>query len=134
MAQNSRASKIKDEFKVPEKRFWWIKLQAYVARRDWDELLKFAKSKKSPIGYEPFFIQCFQAGSKRQAAQYISLCTNLTYQKRIEMCIQVDSIRQAAQEAVKAKDLEALKELEPLATTTVRSEIHDFVAQLQAKK
>lgn len=134
MAQNSRANKVKDEFKVPEKRFWWIKLQAHVSRRDWDELLKFAKSKKSPIGYEPFFNQCFKAGSKRQAAQYIAMCTNLTYQKRIEMYIQVDSIRQAAQEAVKAKDLDALKQLEPLATTTVRSEITDFMAQLQNKK
>ena len=134
MAQKNRANKVKDEFKVPEKRFWWIKLQAYVGRRDWDELLKFARSKQAPMGYDPFYYQCFKAGSKRQAAQYISMCTNLTYQKRIQMCIQVDSIRQAAQEAVKAKDIDALKELEPLATTTVKSEISDFMTQLQSKK
>lgn len=50
--QASRASKVKSEFKVPDKRYWWIKLRALVEIRDWENLEKFAKSKKSPIGYE----------------------------------------------------------------------------------
>ena len=61
------------------------------------------------------------------------MCTDVSYKQRIDMYIQVDGIRQAAQEAVKAKDLQALEELEPLATTTVRSEIADFVNQLKSK-
>lgn len=133
MSQHSRAVKVKDEFKVPERRFYWIKLQAYIARRDWDELHKFARAKKSPIGYLPFFNQCYKAGSKRQALLYVPMCTDVSYKQRIDMYIQVDGIRQAAQEAVKAKDLQALEELEPLATTTVRSEIADFVNQLKSK-
>ncbi|VVT56732.1 uncharacterized protein SAPINGB_P005238 [Magnusiomyces paraingens] len=134
ISQNSRANKVKDEFKVPEKRFWWIKAKALVARRDWDDLLKFAKSKKSPIGYEPFFNLVFKAGNKRHAALYVPLCTNLSYKERIKLFVQVDAIRQAAQEAVKAKDLDELQNLEPLATSTVKSEIHEYIAQLKAKK
>ena len=35
-------------------RFWWIRIKALAERRDWNELEKFSKSKKSPIGYEVF--------------------------------------------------------------------------------
>lgn len=37
-------------------RFWWIKLKALARNKDWDGLENFAKSKKSPIGYEPFVV------------------------------------------------------------------------------
>jgi hypothetical protein len=33
-------------------RFWWVKLRALVEIRDWENLEKLSKSKKSPIGYE----------------------------------------------------------------------------------
>ncbi|KAI9491794.1 Vps16, C-terminal region-domain-containing protein [Zychaea mexicana] len=52
LGQQNKASKVKSEFKVPDKRMWWIKLRALVEVRDWENLEKFAKSKKSPIGYE----------------------------------------------------------------------------------
>lgn len=32
-------------------RYWWLKLTALADKADWEELEKFAKSKKSPIGY-----------------------------------------------------------------------------------
>jgi hypothetical protein len=37
-------------------RWWWIKLKALVEMKDWEGLDAFAKSKKSPIGYEPFVV------------------------------------------------------------------------------
>jgi len=33
------------------RRLWWIKLKATAEAKDWEELDRFAKSKKSPIGY-----------------------------------------------------------------------------------
>jgi len=39
-----------------EASFWWIKLKALAAAGDWTGLETFAKSKKSPIGYEPFVV------------------------------------------------------------------------------
>ena len=46
------AEQLRKEFKVPDKRFHWLKVRALAESRDWIELEKFAKSKKSPIGYE----------------------------------------------------------------------------------
>ncbi|ORX59517.1 hypothetical protein DM01DRAFT_1361698 [Hesseltinella vesiculosa] len=52
LGHHTKASKIRSDFKVPDKRFWWIKLRALVEVRDWEQLEKLSKSKKSPIGYE----------------------------------------------------------------------------------
>jgi hypothetical protein len=49
---SKRAQKIQSEFKMPEKTFWWLRLRALVAKRDWGELEEIAKVKKSPIGWE----------------------------------------------------------------------------------
>ena len=38
-------------------RFWWIKVKALARNKDWEGLEAFAKSKKSPIGYEPFVVR-----------------------------------------------------------------------------
>lgn len=47
-----KAQKLQSEFKMPEKTFWWLRLRAMVAKRDWGELEEIAKIKKSPIGWE----------------------------------------------------------------------------------
>ncbi|KAI8887949.1 hypothetical protein K501DRAFT_174170 [Backusella circina FSU 941] len=52
LGQHAKATKVRTDFKVPDKRFWWVKLRALVEIRDWENLEKLAKSKKSPIGYE----------------------------------------------------------------------------------
>ncbi|KAI8328235.1 Vps16, C-terminal region-domain-containing protein [Chlamydoabsidia padenii] len=52
LGKHGKAFKVKAEFKVNDKRFWWVKLRALVQVRDWEQLEKLAKSKKSPIGYE----------------------------------------------------------------------------------
>lgn len=32
-------------------RYWWLKLKSLAEKEEWEELEKFSKSKKSPIGY-----------------------------------------------------------------------------------
>lgn len=46
------ADKLRSEYKVPDRRYWWLRILSLAALGDWTELDKFAKSKKSPIGYE----------------------------------------------------------------------------------
>lgn len=49
---NKRGQKVRDEFKVTEKTWWWIRLRALVRKRDWNELEEIGKGRKSPIGWE----------------------------------------------------------------------------------
>lgn len=50
------ASKLQKQFKVPDKRFWHVKVRSLAMSHQWDELRKFANEKKSPIGYVIGFI------------------------------------------------------------------------------
>ena len=51
-----QAEQLRKEFSIPDTRYWWTKIQALGAGRVWPELEKFAKSKKSPIGYEVLYL------------------------------------------------------------------------------
>lgn len=55
------AEKLRSEFKIPDRRYWWMRLKAFAEHQDWPELEKFSKL-KSPIGYEVCF--CFQKFSE----------------------------------------------------------------------
>jgi len=73
IGQVSRASKLRSEFRIPDKRFWWIKLKALVKTNDWDGLEKFSKQ-KSPIGYIPFIDECLKANAPQEASKYVEKC------------------------------------------------------------
>jgi hypothetical protein len=69
-----KANRLKKDFKVPDKRFWWIKVKALSAANNFSELDRFAKSKKSPIGYEPFVEECLIKNNRFEAKKYIEKC------------------------------------------------------------
>lgn len=54
--------------------WWYLKLKALTEIRDWEQLELFAKSKKSPIGYEAFVEHLLATGNQRQAVKYIPRC------------------------------------------------------------
>ncbi|CAB1327603.1 unnamed protein product [Coregonus sp. 'balchen'] len=56
-------------------RYWWLKLTALAEKEDWEEMEKFAKSKKSPIGYLPFVEVCVKRHNKYEAKKYVSKVT-----------------------------------------------------------
>lgn len=68
------AEKFKNEFKIPDKRFWWLRIEVFAELELWDDLEKFSKSKKSPIGYEPFFEVCLKHDYLIGARKYVYKC------------------------------------------------------------
>ncbi|KAL2124479.1 hypothetical protein VTJ04DRAFT_844 [Mycothermus thermophilus] len=107
LGYHGKAKKIQNEFKVPDKVAWWIRLQALVAKRDWNELEEISKQKKSPIGWLPFYTQILQAGNPRLAAMFIPKCQGLEPGQAVTMYEKCGLRVKAAEEAVKIKDAEA---------------------------
>ncbi|KAJ4304257.1 Vacuolar protein sorting-associated protein 16 [Collariella sp. IMI 366227] len=107
LGYHGRAKKIQSEFKVPEKVAWWIRLQALVAKRDWNEIEEISKQRKSPIGWEAFYNQTLQAGNARLAATFIPKCTGLEPGQTVTMYEKCGMRVKAAEEAVRLKDAEA---------------------------
>ncbi|KAL2271497.1 hypothetical protein VTJ83DRAFT_868 [Remersonia thermophila] len=107
LGYHGRAKKIQNEFKVPDKVAWWIRLQALVAKRDWNELEEISRQRKSPIGWLPFYNQILQAGNPRLAATFIPKCQGLEPGQSVIMYEKCGLRVKAAEEAVKIKDAEA---------------------------
>lgn len=70
------AEKKRTEYKVSDKRFWWLRIQVLADTFQWDELEKFSKAKKSPIGYEPFIEVCLKQQKIDEAKKYLPKCRN----------------------------------------------------------
>ena len=54
------------------RRFWWAKVRAIGAMRDWEALEKFSKEKRSPIGYKPFADICISNRAFQEASRYVA--------------------------------------------------------------
>ncbi|KAI6767945.1 hypothetical protein HG530_005954 [Fusarium avenaceum] len=111
LGYQGRAKKIQSEFKVPEKVAWWTRLRALVAKRDWNEIEEISKTRKSPIGWEPFFNLTLQAGNPRLASVFVPKCTGLEAGETITMYEKCGMRTKAAQEAVRLKDSESWERL-----------------------
>jgi len=114
MGNMKRAQKIKSEFKVPDKRFWWVAVRAFSAKRDWPGLEQLAKSKKSPIGYMPFVEMCLEQQAREEASKYIAMLSDPS--ERVKMFLQANAIREAAHVAFEQKDVSLLQSVLPKAT------------------
>nr|CAG8648885.1 189_t:CDS:10 [Entrophospora candida] len=128
---HNKASKLKSDFKIPDKRFWWIKLKALVEMRGWEELDKLSKSKKSPIGYEPFVEECIKAMQHREASKYIQRCDPAV---RPGLYIKIGDFKAAGQEALTLKDVQLLQEIRNKCTDPISSQDLDaYIAQLTSR-
>jgi vacuolar protein sorting-associated protein 16 len=82
------------ELVVPHS-FWYIKLQALTAIRDFDSLDTFAKSKRSPIGYQPFVHHLVEKGYSKEAAAYVVRCDA---NQRVDLYVECGDWRMAGKE------------------------------------
>ncbi|KAL2000523.1 hypothetical protein VTN02DRAFT_2963 [Thermoascus thermophilus] len=129
-----RAQKVQNEFKMPEKTYWWVRLRALVAKRDWGELEEIGTAKKSPIGWEPFYNEILGAGNTKLASIFVPKCTNLPVADRIEMWVKCGMVVKAAEEAFRAKDVSTLEALRTRASGPAVSEVDRMINQLRPKK
>ncbi|XP_040213034.1 vacuolar protein sorting-associated protein 16 homolog isoform X2 [Rana temporaria] len=96
-----KAEQLYKEFKIPEKRYWWLKLTALAEKNDWDELENFSKSKKSPIGYLPFVEICMKEKNKSEAKKYIA---RVNPEQRVKALLLTGDLEQAAEAAIEHKN------------------------------
>jgi len=99
---SKRVARIKSDFKIPDRRFWWIKIKALAQIRDWASLENFSKEKKSPIGYAPFAQICIEQNAIKEAEKYISRIQDLA--QKVDYYIRIGSWMDAAEVAKTAKD------------------------------
>ncbi|KAH6780752.1 vacuoleless1 [Perilla frutescens var. hirtella] len=109
LGNHRAANKVKAEFKVSDKRWYWLKVFALATIRDWEALEKFSKEKRPPIGYRPFVEACVDAGEKDEALKYIPKLSDP--RERAEAYAKIGMAKEAADAASQAKDGELLGRL-----------------------
>ncbi|CAI9784342.1 unnamed protein product [Fraxinus pennsylvanica] len=109
LGNHRAAMKVKTEFKVSEKRWYWLKVFALATIRDWDALEKFSKEKRPPIGYRPFVEACVDADEKSEALKYIPKLADP--REKAEAYARIGMAKEAADAASQAKDGELLGRL-----------------------
>ncbi|EJS41384.1 vps16p [Saccharomyces arboricola H-6] len=109
--QDKEVKEIVKKFKVNEKQLYHLKCRMLVETRKFDELLQFAHSKKSPIGYMPFYRYLKTRGHIKEAASYVGMISGLSYQERKKLYVECMSFRDAIQLAGKERDIAGLKEI-----------------------
>ncbi|RMJ22317.1 Vacuolar protein [Aspergillus sp. HF37] len=129
-----KAHRIQNEFKMPEKTYWWLRLRALVAKRDWGELEEISKNKKSPIGWEPFYNEILAAGNTKLASIFVPKCTNSPVNSRIEMWVKCGMIAQAGEEALRTKDVNTLEALRERASGPSVVQIERMINQLRPRR
>ncbi|CAJ1964254.1 unnamed protein product [Sphenostylis stenocarpa] len=109
LGNHRAAMKVKTEFKVSEKRWYWLKVFALATIKDWVALEKFSKEKKPSIGYRPFVEACIEADEKAEAVKYIPKLADP--RERAESYARIGLAKEAADAASQAKDGELLGRL-----------------------
>ncbi len=79
-----KADKLRSDFKVPDRRFWAIKIDALVRSEEWSALQSFASSKKSPIGYAPFIQKLIEANNTKDLEFYLEKMSDKGDRQKLE--------------------------------------------------
>ncbi|XP_068612430.1 vacuolar protein sorting-associated protein 16 homolog [Brachionichthys hirsutus] len=98
---HKQAEQLYRDFRVPDKRYWWLKLKSLAEKEEWEELEKFAKTKKSPIGYLPFVEVCTKRNNKYEAKKYIS---KVTPEQKVRAHLAISDLEGAADAAIERKN------------------------------
>ena len=96
------AMRIKVEFQVNDKRFYWCKIKSLSSIGAWSELKRFSEEKRSPIGYAPFVDAYIRGGRSQEAASCITLIRD--EQIRIDKLEDNKQYMEAALLAIKLND------------------------------
>lgn len=78
-----------------------MKLQALTAVRDFEGLEAFARSRRSPIGYEAFVRHLIDKGYLKEAVSYIIRCDA---HKRVDLYVECGEWRMAGKECKERGD------------------------------
>ncbi|XP_004930556.1 vacuolar protein sorting-associated protein 16 homolog [Bombyx mori] len=128
------ADKLRSEYKMPDRRYWWLRILTLAEKSNWEELDKFSKSKKSPVGYEPFVDACLKYNKADEALKYLPRCRD---EIKIKYYVKAGYYAEAAEVAYEQKDEAGLHFVQnkcPMQDFDNQAKISGLLEQLKIKK
>ena len=114
----SDADKLAKKFRIPEKRLWHIKVNAFADSGQWSNLRLLCDSRaKSPIGLKPFVRAAIRGGqTTAEVTRYLERLP--TPEERYDMYCEAALWSQALDEAVRLKDSQRVLNVKSLCNNT----------------
>ncbi|XP_075148026.1 vacuolar protein sorting 16 [Haematobia irritans] len=135
LGEVKEVEKIKNDFKVPDRRYWWLRIICLSNKYKWEDLEKLAKSKKSPIGYEPFVEVCLKQNNVTEARKYILKCRD---DRKSHWYLRAELYEEAVDAAFDQRDINALyviqQKANSLGNRQLLDKINTYIAMLSSKK
>lgn len=106
------AEKLRSEFKVSDKMWWWLRLDVIDKSKDslrFADLEKLSKERKNPIGFIPFAQLCIRAKAMEEAYKYITQIQNP--EDKAPLLALAGRAKEGADVAFKAKEVFALQKV-----------------------
>ncbi|KAK9907253.1 hypothetical protein WJX75_000093 [Coccomyxa subellipsoidea] len=116
LGNHRAAARLRADFKVSDRRFWWLKLKTLAAAKDWEGLEVFAREKKSPIGIEPFVAAAKQHGAPDATVSRI-IARLPDGKRKAEEYAAAGLLQEAAECAARARDSDMLSKLQDMIGT-----------------
>ncbi|GLH07116.1 Vacuolar protein sorting-associated protein 16 homolog [Gryllus bimaculatus] len=126
MREVKLADKLRAEYRVPDRRYWWLRILCMAHLGDWEELVRFSKTKKSPIGYEPFVDVCVKHKSP-YAEQFLPRVQD---ELKVKYYAKAGLLEKACQVAVEQRDVQALLFVRSCCAPTDRELLERITAQI----
>ncbi|CAL1533897.1 unnamed protein product [Lymnaea stagnalis] len=126
--------KLRKEFKVPDRRFWIMKIYALAEVQEWGEMEKLSKTKKAPVGIEMFIDACMKERNVGEARKYLP---RVPPELKVKCLIRLRMFREAAEAALENKsedDFEYVLSRLGLADRQVAEQIRGMRGQFGARK
>jgi hypothetical protein len=124
------ALKIQKTFKVPEKRYYHLKVKAMAETGQWKHLHEFSQEKKPPIGFRPFAEACLRQKQMQEAERYISKISK--DEEKYKIYCKVGMWQKAVDIAFKLKDHNKLVEIHTQTKdASVKSRVEGMLESMQ---
>lgn len=128
------ADRIRADFRIPERRYWWLRARSLAQRRDWTELEKLSRSKKSPIGYGPFVDVCLEEGNREEATKYLS---RIAEELKVKYYVKIGLLEEGARIAYEQRSPDGLLHVQRRAVsvnnTQLVQQINQYISQLNRR-
>ena len=130
--QQKLAEKVKQEMRMNDRRFAWLRVRSMVQKRQWEDLKKFAKQKRPPLpAAQVIRVVHEKAGDERVVREFLTEEFLTNSSERIDLFAEFGMFVEAANAAFAAKSLESLNALEGVCAG--RDDIIRMINSLKSK-
>ena len=99
--QAAVAERLRVDCKVPERRWWRLKITGLSHARNWPALFELGSARRSPIGFKPFVDACIAQGAYDEAARYVP---KLPPAEAVPVYLQIGKVDDARRIALQHKE------------------------------